>query len=81
MAIPAQGTYDLVERDFPELEARMFDSGFEEFVARQVGAPPAADASAAVASGDPAPPASANTLASAGVHETKPHPHVSSHSA
>jgi hypothetical protein len=86
MALPMQGSsYDLMERDyadFDDLEARMFDNDFEDFVARQTGAPPVAEAppvEAAVA--DPnGPPTGANTLAAVGAPGAPgapggPHPH------
>lgn len=87
MALPLQNSYDLTERDYADvdsLEARMFDNDFEDFVVREVTAPPTADAppvaavpSAAAAVAEPALPVGAKTLAST----TAPNggePHVSS---
>jgi hypothetical protein len=60
-ALPMPGTeYDLVERDYADfdLEARMYDDSFEDFVVRAEAAPPAAvDPTAATAvSGVPTDP-------------------------
>jgi hypothetical protein len=83
MAVPMQNSYDLTERDyadFAELEARMFDNDFEDFIARQTGAPPVTEAppvDAAVA--EPNGPTGGNTLASTGAPGGEAHHHHSHH--
>ena len=81
MALPTQGAYDLSERDFTEfseLEARIFDNGFEDFITRQVAASPAAEAPAAPAAVPvPMPPVDPKTLAVTGASGNAPLPHVS----
>ena len=67
IALPAQSAYGLSERDFAdfiELDARMFDNSLEDFVARQVGAPPVVETPVA-----PGPPTVAEPITTAVAHK------------